>query len=435
MLGLTIGSFAQKRGGEVEEVQYRRSSLDIILVESGKYPYKDTVIKAYNEAPFPDKYNEHIVGERSFDPKKYPVSNVERIAAGIKETNNKKDTLGSERAKDMPIIIKKHFEAEKTANKLVAKWFHRSEDGAFDMSLIGERGFYDASAMQASLAESSVRGVASLADAGEELISKTFVVVNDLTFLSNELVALAAREVAYRLADEISSYPLQVAAKKAADIAYEKAKEGYTVVTNSYLYQLVWNDSVAAVFYNDLWMDSTSIDPDKKIAFDTTSLFQLEFVGSEKASSAVLFSSKKASTTDQIIALATVRNVDNVYAKLQKTYDVFKTKTPLYTIDPLTAKIGMKEGLEGGEKFQVLEQVWDEKAQRTTYNSKGIITVDKKNIWDNRYNITDGPGEGEVADATEETDKDDKNKDDEITATNFKGNGKYYTGMLIRQMK
>ena len=87
-----------------------------------------------------------------------------------------------------------------------------------------------------------------------------------------------------------------------------------------------------------------------------------------------------------------IRNIDKGYTKLQKEYDVFKTKTPIINNDPIEAKIGMKEGLEGGEKFDVLEQVWDKHTQTTIYKKVGQVKVDKKNIWDNRYNM----GEGDI---------------------------------------
>ena len=63
--------------------------------------------------------------------------------------------------------------------------------------------------------------------------------------------------------------------------------------------------------------------------------------------------------------------------KLQKKYDVFKTKTPLFTGNPITAKIGKKEGLEGGEKFEVLEMNQDPKTGAITYKNIGTIKVDK----------------------------------------------------------
>ncbi|MBU0764848.1 MAG: hypothetical protein KJ607_08440 [Bacteroidetes bacterium] len=424
---LSLNVLAQKEE-EPKEVKYRRSSLHTMLIESDDFPRKETVLKAYNNAPFPDKYNDHTIGVKSFDPKKYALTEEERAAAGVSKGVASKAKSGDNEGADMPLVIAKYFKEDKIANQLVAKWFNRQEDGSFNMSLIGERGFYDATEMEANIAKGSARGTASLADAGEELIKNTFVVVSKLNFVSNEIVAAAARETAKASANEIKVPAAKAAAIKAADEAYEKAKEGYSVWTTAYLYRLKWNDSVAAVFYNDLWMDKSNIDPAKKEAFDNTGLFELELIGDEKATSLVVFSLKQKRTEDEIVELATIRNIDAVYAKLQKKYDVFKTKTPLYTGYPITAKIGMKEGLEGDEKFEVLEQTLDEKTGRTTYVSKGTIKVDANQIWDNRYMAGEytEPGE-ESAEGAEPKPVFDR--------TLFKGGKKYYSGLLIKQMK
>jgi len=422
---------------EVENIKYRRSSLAKILVEADAFLMMDTVVNAYNDAPFPEKYNNHMIDIRSFNTKDYALSDDERKAYDIKNnvagkigksliSGNEVD-LDEARIVEMPYVIEKFFKDKKVANQLVAKWFNRQEDGSFDMSLIGERGFYDATQMEADVAKNSVRGTSSLADAGEELIKNTFVVVDKMDFVSNEVAALTIQATAYAAAEKINNAIAQIAAKKAADIAFNKMKDGYSVWTTSFLYQLKWNDSIATSFYQDLWYDKSNIDEAKKKAFDESDLFELEFVGSEKAKSLVLFTRDKKrkkdnkpdkTTDEQIIQLATVRNVDNVYTKLQKEYDVFKTKTPIYSTEPLMAKIGMKEGLEGGERFEVLEQTLDPDSGMTKYVRKGIIKVDKKSVWDNRYNASD-----EIVNSEEE-------------GTAFTGGGDdLYTGMLIRQIK
>ena len=90
------------------------------------------------------------------------------------------------------------------------------------------------------------------------------------------------------------------------------------------MYKLKWNDSIASIFYKDLWCNKSGTNQAKKELFDKSELFELEFIGSEKSSSLVTFSLKEKRTEEQIIKLSTVRNVDAVYAKLQKNYDVFK---------------------------------------------------------------------------------------------------------------
>jgi hypothetical protein len=55
-------------------------------------------------------------------------------------------------------------------------------------------------------------------------------------------------------------------------------------------------------------------------------------------------------------------------------------------VGPVTARIGLKEGLEGGESFDVLESRKDAKTGQYKYVSVGSVSVDKKQpIWDNRF--------------------------------------------------
>ena len=133
-------------------------------------------------------------------------------------------------------------------------------------------------------------------------------------------------------------------------------------------------------------------------------------------------------TEEQIVEIATVRNIDAVYEKLQKKYEAFRPKVPLLTNDPITSKIGMKEGLEGGEKFEVLEQTINQETGRTEYKRKGTIKVNSDLVWDNRY--YNAGEEQPIADAN----KDGVQKP-VIDKTTFQGKGKkLYPGMLIRQI-
>ncbi|TXB66092.1 hypothetical protein FRY74_05845 [Vicingus serpentipes] len=397
---------------KAEAVKYRRSSLHTMIIEDEKLPKKDLLLSTFNEAPFPDKYNDHTIGEKSFNIKDYIIEKP--VVEG--EKAEKED-------KDLSPAISEYFAKNKVANKIVAKWFDRSEAGGFKMDLIGERGLYDASAQSAAVASGTERGTSMLADAGEELIPSTFVVVNYSKFVSNEVAALAAKNIAVAAAAKLPAMAQNIAIK-GAEAVYEKTRQGYSVWTTAYLYQLVWNDSTSAVFYQSLWMDDSNIDPAKKEAFDNTDLFQLKLLGFQKASSFISGMGKNAQDEDMIIKNATLKSIDAVYAKLQRKFEPFRTKTPLVSSDPLGAKIGMKEGLEGGDKYEVLEQITDAEG-KVSYKRKGTISVDKKKIWDNRYA------------AGEEPLDEDGNPIaplNNLEYTHFKGGKGYYPGMLIRQI-
>ncbi len=82
--------------------------------------------------------------------------------------------------------------------RLVARWFNFQgeslDDAFFDTQLIQERGQYNASDVDVAVALQTVRGVAALSDAGEELISQTFVLVNDITYVTAEQEAEVAKQ-------------------------------------------------------------------------------------------------------------------------------------------------------------------------------------------------------------------------------------------------
>lgn len=431
---------AQKKDKSFD-IQYRRSSLCEILIESEDFPQKTSVIEAYTKAPFPDKYNDHCIGINSFDPNEYSYSGNE---------------------KDLTKSIDQFIQSNKIANKLISKWFNRQADGCFDMKLVGERGYYNATEMEAKIAAGNIRGAAILKDAGEELIKNTFVIFSKMNFISNEPIARVTRDEVYFHQKELRSKAYEEAksqysksltearkiepellsklAIKAAeklykktkksinssyDIAigladreYEKAKQGYFVFTTSYLYKLKWDEEVADKFYTQLWVDKSSFDAEKISSFNNADVFELDYVGKESSKSWVPPSLKELLPVNEDIEKSTIRNIDAVYSKLQKKFEVFKPKTPILSVNPITAKIGMKEGLEGGEKFEVLEQYVDSETGLTKYRKKGEIKVNKSKVWDNRYNAYE-----------------DNVDNSELSGTEFTGGKKYYPGMLIRLLR
>ncbi len=432
-------------------VKYRRSSLHMIMIEDAALPNAKVIKDAFISSPLPDKYNDHSLPSRSFVAAKYALTAEEKAATGAKADGKGKSMVkglakgaassatgglvDTTNTKELPLVIEKYLNSGNVAKDLVAKWFGRDAQGGFNMNLIGERGMYDASALDLNKAKASARGMAVLADAGEELIKNTFVVVTRFNYVSKKEIYDAAQKLANAaksgLGGKMPSAPSNPALEAAKEAAYKKATEGYIVQSTSYLFQLNWNDSVSAVFYNDLWMDASSMDPKKKEAFDKTNLFTMKYIGDGKALAQVPMNLKVKRSEEELVKIATINASDAVVAKLQRDYEVFKTKVPLFSGNPITAKIGLKEGLEAGDKFEVLEQTMDEKTGKTVYKKVGKIKVDKDLIWDNRANA------GEVVEETPAVDKDGKPLPPKpvLDCTTFKGGSKFYSGMLIRQVK
>ncbi|MBN1252440.1 MAG: hypothetical protein JXR51_11765 [Bacteroidales bacterium] len=397
---------------ETKESVYRRSSLYTLMIHEPSRPFANVIDTTFSNAELPDKFNNHLLSHRKI---------INAVSEDIKNNKEKENIQIAN--------IESFLDQNQIAKKMIAKWFNRTENGAFDMNLVAERGSYNASEMDVELAKSSKRGLSLLADAGEELIRNTFVVVNDFKYISKEEIANKTKKglallntVAQLAGKDISTYT------DLASAAVTVAGKGYVIKTTSYLYRLAWNDSIAAVFYNEYWMDENSIEQSKKTAFDNSDIFKLELVGYENAWADLQSSIFTTKSEEQLISMATVRAVDKVIAKLQRTYEVFRTKTPLYSANPLAAKIGLKEDIEKGDKFEVLQQYVD-KEGITKYKRKGVIRVNPKQIWDNRFMAA----EEQQAQSGEDANKtDDAGEDKNFTL--FIGGKNYYKGMLIRQI-
>jgi hypothetical protein len=417
-----------------ENIRYRRSSLHQIYIPcpsktsvktaarlknvNGFNPDEDytaQVLAAWNEYPFPEKYNNHEIDIKSISLPESLLEDDEDEDTDDKSKEKKK------KVDEVQLAIEKAIYDNQIAKELVKKWYNYN-NGKVNIDTLLSRAAYDASELDLAVADGQADKKQFLSGAAEELLGNTFVTFSYTKFISCLPKAEAVRALAYAAAEQIGNPVAKMAAKKAADVAYNKMKDGYRAVTKTYLYQLVWDEETSATFYN-YWLDNTTIDAKAFEADKET--FKMVLVGKDEASSTVYPQAKLKelmkegySLMDSTVVKRTViRNTDKMYAQLAKNYEVFKPVVPVYTEKPLTAQIGMKEGLEGGEKFDVLEcQIT--KDGKTIWKPVGVVVVDKKQIWDNRYAAGEEDGE---------------KFDESVKATLFKG--KATAGLYLRQQK
>ena len=407
-------TFAQQSAAPME-TKYRRSSIYTAMIDKPGLPYAEVIKKNFQDSPVPDKFDDHNLPVRIYDAS---LVNMDDKAAFSAMMSN----LGTGAAPmDIPEMREMQAKFDGIAREMVAKWFNRSDKGGFNMELIKQRGSYDASVLDIATAKASKRGLDMLADAGEELIKNTFFLVSDYKYVDKAEVAEKAKGWLNAIGT-IGEYAGVSNASAVTTLAGEGvgvAGKGYVVKTPAYLYQVDWNEEVAAIFYNDMWADDATITPERKKAFDESTIFKLKFIGSDVSWSDVQSSVFSSKSEEELVQRASTKSLDAVIVKLQKNHDEFKTKTPLFTGEPITAKIGMKEGVTEKSKFDVLEQQMDENG-KTKYVVVGSIKVDtSKPIWDNRFGANE------------------ENPDTTTDRTHFKKvSGKeFYPGMLIIQKK
>ncbi|MDM1345756.1 hypothetical protein HX017_01285 [Myroides marinus] len=436
LISTSIAGIAQDKKQVTED--YMRSSLYTIIVDdhgiNGNGNAKGAIIKeTFYKTPLPEKFNDHNLDKalRSFKPSQYQVTDAEIAAVGGKEDGGKKKggfgkamgKLGKSVASDVTVGVVdttntdkvtaqfiKFMDQNNIADRLIAKWFNAGKYNAatqspYNMELIKERGLYNASTFDKDIADKSTRGRAMLEDAGENLIGNTFVVGLRFNYVNKEEMAKALGAGSNSLLGQAASV----------------AGRGYVIKTTAFLFKLEWNEEAAANFYTKYYNAKDAN------AFLKSGLFKVKLVGTETSWADVQSTTFSKVSEKELVERATVRAIDNVIAKLQRKFEPFRTKTPLATTEPeITAFIGMKEDVESGDKFEVLEKTEDPETKIVKYKRVATIKAEKNKIWDNRF-------EADIEQAENAANK--SGEVQKIKATSFSGNAKnIYPGMLIRQI-
>ncbi len=201
------------------------------------------------------------------------------------------------------------------------------------------------------------------------------------------------------------------------------AGDGYTVQAVSNLYRLKWNDDINDTFGEKYLKTNATLDD-----LINAGICELEFVGTEKASSNIrqsLFSDKPISS---LVERATARAIDEAIIKLQNNHEEFRTVLPIIGGDgeKIYAAIGTKEGLNEKDEYEILEANEDGKGN-ITYKSVGTVKAVKGKIMNNAYGAEDDLSDPNIKDE----DKEAINR----TYSEFKGKKGDFTGYFLRLKK
>ncbi len=398
ILGLAA-SMAMTIHAQETDANYRRSSIYSVLVNHTDQQFASEIKEAFLQIPVPDKFNDHNLS--------------------VKVLNLDKKLSGASSEKENPLITE-FLNNNKVASRLVGRWFNRDFfTGQCNMELVKERGLYNATEFDKQLASRSARGIAMLQDAGEDLIGNTFVLVNDIRYVDKNQGAKTASSI-LKIFGSIAAAATGSNIDDLTDNIGDMVEtiKGFKVKINTFLYKLDWTDDIATQFYQDQY--GAVPDPTKKANFDAArGNYNLKYVGKVESSGGT--TSFLGINEDQPVVMvrkACQRAIDENVVDLQRNYEEFRTKSPLVSVEPITAFVGMKEGVTAKTKFEVLEVVELENGKHK-YNRVGVIQPIENLIWDNRFMAVEEGAQGATLGYT----------------TFRKVSGKEFSkGMLIREM-
>ena len=407
---------------EKDSTKYRRSSLYTVLIKHPDREFGIEIAEAFHKMPKLDKFDDHNLPQHK------------EILSSVKG-KPKDSEVNRQNQKD----IDQFFNTNGIPRLMVAKWFNRDlHTGNFDMTLVAERGNYDATMSDVNLANLSSKGEALLADAGEDLIGKTFILVNDITYFKKEEATKAIGSI-LRIAGAIAESQGVKDARSTSNLVGGAVEQiaGFSVRITSYLYRLDWNEEVAATFYQDYWIDNNNPNPSRKVLFDNSNLFKVKNVGSHTSSAGNISIKGISDSEEKQILKVCVRALDKSIVELQRKYDEFKVNVPIHEVNEkgeVFVQIGLKEGINEKSRFAVLETV-ETTDGKLSYKKVGEIAPVKGQIWDNRFMAAEEAAQLKAAGVkNQDVEADEGNVD--LTATMFKRVSGItpYAGLLIREV-
>lgn len=279
---------AQQKVKELVTDQYDRNSVSYILVDRNDY-YDSDVNHFYNNMTISSKFDVNTLSTRWMNSSK-----------------GRPNVLAQDEVD--------HFvNKSRLGHEIISYIYNRKADGTFDDKILIERGLYNA--VDQEIINTSVVKVNNLAlESGEALVNSAYVIVLDF----------------YNLKTTSSS-----------------DNTTYNAYASAYAYKLEAGEDVLAEFYMTGWADETSSAEEKaqaRGAFEKLS-FQMKPAATVTATG--------SSSGDNASMLEAMNNAyANIVYELENKMPAWQTATSIISTRPLAAKIGTKEGVKNGSRFQ-----------------------------------------------------------------------------------
>ncbi len=359
-----------------------------------------------------------------FAPKKKKGAGMAKFGKSMAGMSTQGDENNDQYDKYAPAVINKFFASNNIAPRLIAKWYDYDGNAEkhWGLGTITERGNYNFSAEDLAKAATDMNMQTKIANTTFNMINNTFVMAVNLRFRSYQAVVAEASAMANAVGSQFGGIG-KLAAMGASAAGSAAAGDGYTVQAVSNLYRLKWNDDINDTFGEKYLKTNATLDD-----LINAGICELEFVGTEKASSNIrqsLFSDKPISS---LVERATARAIDEAIIKLQNNHEEFRTVLPIIGGDgeKIYAAIGTKEGLNEKDEYEILEANEDGKGN-ITYKSVGTVKAVKGKIMNNAYGAEDDLSDPNIKDE----DKEAINR----TYSEFKGKKGDFTGYFLRLKK
>jgi hypothetical protein len=307
---------------------YDRASLTVLFLELGGENF-NKVKEEITRFRFPEKYDYNNLSSLFLKPS---------FSRGINKYN-------------LQEAIFHELNKRNIGKQIIEKWYDRKSDGIMNVNLVHKRGRFSVTDEHYVLAQNTTRRNAALEDYGERLINLSYILVIDLLNVKRN-PAVPQQELGWQ-ADAVG-----------------------------YIFKVNYTDKAKQDVY-DSWInqeDSKIVRDEKNRKFETIP-FPVTFV--DKFVIERLHDKKNLNEDTKLQSLVGIAYRE-IIENAEKTIGDFKIKSPILSVKPIKAKIGVKEGIKIDDRFFVFEHILDEKTNITDVKKVGVVRATRK-IADNKH--------------------------------------------------
>lgn len=358
VLGLTI--FLSYCNGQGSAASYNRNSISFFMISHPSDNFDTWCVNDFKELQFGDKYDINPLSE-----------NV--IQASF--NRDEKSLTPDQKARQ----IEDYLNSKSFGKEIVSYWFDRKEDGSFGRKRIEERGLYNATVNKILLANTKKRGLAEIKDEGNKLLGNSYVVVFDVHGI-DKTISKSTAELTW-----VGFVDVYIYAIDKSELISNQDKWFYSLENSEDKYTDAEIASKKNYFDNaqfklrHVLTTSTYVTP--PVSGTLLNLFLDIANSNNKDFKAAEYKGTGESEFKSFIDRAYLQAMTAVEIKRPD----FKVRTPILGVHPVTARIGLKEGLRKLQMYTVYEMALNEKNGKT--EPKAVATLLASKVVNNSRNL------------------------------------------------
>lgn len=353
---------------------YYRPSVSIVFSSLGT-KYENTIFKKMQDLGVPSRFD-YVNIKNNKIKYKHPIKPElpeEINPLELKSVRSEYRVKTKKYEEQLELLAETNL--KEATRDIVAGFWGRDNDGNFSYDAVLEKAKYSATDSEANISKLSTDKNKIYTNIADSLLRRKYIFIYEISNVKTYEEHYNQKDASAR----------RTAAKNGTEFKpVVREQEGWLVDYETFIYKLDWNDSINAVFYDEMWLDSEEetgrmekINKFNSFEFPLIRVHSLSSVATVGQSNDVEFYKKPLSPErkkmNELLDDIPEKLLSSSFESVMTAIDDFKLRAPLTDAYPNSIKLGVKEDLSYDQRFFVYRQ--ELKKDKTIKKRIGVLRV------------------------------------------------------------